>query len=133
MSKNETPMTRWFWREVLKRGTLIEEYVAVEEAADGSNAPRYMDGLVILDGPFEISNDVRRDIADKDVVVIQSKNKRLGMYLMGQTLFSRDLILAKGAKSVRSVAVCRKDDKVMRPLLLAHDSIEVHFCPPEVK
>ena len=133
MSKIETPMTRWFWREVLKRGTLIEEYVAVEEAADGSNAPRYMDGLVILDGPFEISNDVRRDIAEKDVVVIQSKNKRLGMYLMGQTLFSRDLILAKGAKSVRSVAVCRKDDKVMRPLLLAHDNIEVHFCPPEVK
>ena len=133
MSKNETPMTRWFWREVLKRGTLIEEYVAVEEAADGSNAPRYMDGLVILDGPFEISNDVLRDIAEKDVVVIQSKNKRLGMYLMGQTLFSRDLILAKGAKSVRSVAVCRKDDKVMRPLLLAHKNIEVHFCPPEVK
>jgi len=133
MSENETPMTRWFWREVLKRGTLIEEYVAVEEAADGSNAPRYMDGLVILDGPFEISNDVRRDIAEKDVVVIQSKNKRLGMYLMGQTLFSRDLILAKGAKSVRSVAVCRKDDKVMRPLLLSHKNIEVHFCPPEVK
>jgi hypothetical protein len=133
MSLNETPMTRWFWQEVLKRGTLIEEYVAVEEAADGSNAPRYMDGLVILDGPFEISNDVRRDIADKDVVVIQSKNKRLGMYLMGQALFSIDLILAKGAKSVRSVAVCRKDDKVMRPLLLAHKNIEVHFCPPEVK
>ncbi len=133
MSKDETPMTRWFWREVLKRGTLIEEYVAVEEAADGSNAPRYMDGLVILDAPFEISNDVHREIADKDVVVIQSKNKRLGMYLMGQTLFSRDLILAKGAKSVRSVAVCRKDDKVMRPLLLAHKNIEVHFCPPEVK
>ena len=133
MSKNETPMTRWFWREMLKRGTLIEEYVAVEEAADGSNAPRYLDGLVILDGPFEISNDVRRDIAEKDVVVIQSKNKRLGMYLMGQTLFSRDLILSKGAKSVRSVAVCRKDDKVMRPLLLAHKNIEVHLCPPEVK
>jgi len=133
MSKNETPMTRWFWREVLKRGTLIEEYVAVEEAADGSNAPRYMDGLVILDGPFEISNDVRRDIAEKDVVVIQSKNKRLGMYLMGQTLFSRDLILAKGAKSVRSVAVCRKDDKVMRPMLEAHPGLEVSFCPEEVK
>ncbi len=133
MSKDETPMMRWFWREVLKRGTLIEEYVAVEEAADGSNAPRYMDGLVILDAPFEISNDVHREIADKDVVVIQSKNKRLGMYLMGQTLFSRDLILAKGAKSVRSVAVCRKDDKVMRPLLLAHKNTEVHFCPPEVK
>jgi hypothetical protein len=133
VSLNETPITRWYWREILKKGTLIEEYVAVERAEDDSNAPRFMDGLVILDGPFEISNDVKRDICGKDVVVIQSKNKRLGMHLMGQTLFSRELILAKGAKSVRSVAVCRKDDKVMRMLLLAHNDIEVVLCPPEVK
>ena len=133
MSLNETPMTRWYWREILKKGTLIEEYVAVKRAEDDSNAPRFMDGLVILDGPFEISNDVHRDITDKDVVVIQSKNKRLGMYLMGQALFSRQLILTKGAKIVRSVAVCRKDDKVMRPLLVAHPGIEVAFCPAEIK
>ncbi len=126
-------MTRWYWREVLKKGTLIEEYVAVERPDDDSNAPRFMDGLVILDGPFEISDEVRRDIAGKDVVVIQSKNKRLGMYLMGQALFSRQLILAKGAKSVRSVAVCRKDDKVMRPMLEAHPGIEAVFCPAEIK
>jgi hypothetical protein len=133
MSLNETPMTKWYWREVLKMGTLIEEYLAVEGSEDDSNSPRFLDGLVILYSPFEISADVRRDITGKDVVVIQSKNKRLGMYLMGQALFSRDLILAKGAKSVRSVAVCRKDDKVMRPLLLAHPGIEVVLCPPEVK
>jgi hypothetical protein len=108
MSKNETPMTEWYWREVLKKGTLIEEYVAVERPDDDSNAPRFMDGLVILDGPFEISDDVRRDIAGKDVVVIQSK-------------------------SVRSVAVCRKDDKVMRPMLEAHPGIEVVFCPAEIR
>ena len=92
-----------------------------------------MDGLVIMDGPFKISDDVTRDIAGKDVVVIQSKNKRLGMYLMGQALFSRELILKKKPKSVRSVAVCRKDDKVMRELLVAHPGIEVAFCPAEVK
>jgi len=133
MSLNETPMTRWYWREILKRGTLIEEYVAVERGEDDANAPRFMDGLVILDGPFEVSDDVRRDIHGKDVVVIQSKNKRLGMYLMGQALFSRELLLKKGAMSVRSVAVCRKDDKVLRPLLLAHPGIEVVICPAEVK
>ena len=133
MSLNETPMTRWYWREILKRGTLIEEYVAVERGENDSNAPRFMDGLVILDGPFEISGDVRRDVQGKDVVVIQSKNKRLGMYLMGQALFSRELLLKKGARSVRSVAVCRKDDKVLRPLLLAHPGIEVVICPAEVK
>lgn len=133
MSLNETPMTRWYWREILKRGTLIEEYVAVERAEDDSNAPRFMDGLVVLDGPFEISDDVGMDITGKDVVVIQSKNKRLGMYLMGQAIFSRELILKKGAKSVRSVAVYRKEDKVMRQLLLAYPGIEVKICPPEVK
>jgi len=133
MSKHETPMTHWYWQHVLKQGTLIEEYVAVERADDDSNAPRFMDGLVILDGPFEISDDIRYDVSGKDVVVIQSKNKRLGMYLMGQVVFSRELILAKGAKSVLSVAVCRIDDKVMRPLLLAHKGIEIHICPPEVK
>lgn len=133
MSLNETPMTRWYWREVLKQGTLIEEYVAVDRAEDDSNAPRFMDGLVILDGPFEISDDVRRDVQGKDVVVIQSKNKRLGMYLMGQALFSRELLLKKGVKSVRSIAVCREDDKVMRPLLLAHPGIEVVICPAEVR
>ncbi len=133
MSLNETPMTRWYWREVLKKGTLIEEYVAIDRAEDDSNAPRFMDGLVILDGPFETSDDVRRDIIGMDVVVIQSKNKRLGMYLMGQALFSRQLILAKGAKSVLSVAVCRKDDKVMRPMLEAHPGIKVVFCPAEIR
>ena len=133
MSKHETPMTEWYWREVLKKGTLIKEYVAVERTKDGSNASRYLDGLVMLDDPFEISDDVKRDITGRDVVIIQSKNKQLGMYLMGQALFSRELILKKKPKSVRSVAVCRKDDKVMRELLEAHHGMEVRVCPAEVK
>ena len=133
MSKHETPMTEWYWREVLKQGTLIKEYVAVERGEDDSNAPRFMDGLVVMDGPFKISDEIRMEITGKDVVVIQSKNKRLGMYLMGQVVFSRELLLKKGAKSVRSIAVCRKDDKVMRELLEAHPDIKVAFCPAEVK
>ena len=133
MSKHETPMTEWYWREVLKQGTLIKEYVAVERGEDDSNAPRFMDGLVVMDGPIKISDEIRMEITGKDVVVIQSKNKRLGMYLMGQVVFSRELLLKKGAKSVRSVAVCRKDDKVMRELLEAYPDIEVAFCPAEVK
>lgn len=133
MSKHETPMTEWFWREVLKQGTLIKEYVAVVRGEDDSNAPRFMDGLVVMDGPFKISDEIRMEITGKDVVVIQSKNKRLGMYLMGQVVFSRELLLKKGAKSVRSIAVCRKDDKVMRELLEAHPDIKVAFCPAEVK
>ena len=133
MSKHETPMTRWYWQHVLKQGTLIEEYVAVDKAGDDSSARRLMDGLVIMSGPFEISDDVHQNITDKDVVIIQSKNKRLGMSLMGQTLFSRGLILKKKPKSVRSVALCREDDKEMHALLLAHPGMEVYICPAEVK
>ena len=133
MSKHETPMTRWYWQHVLKQGTLIEEYVAVDKAGDDSNARRLMDGLVIMSGPFEISDDVHQNITDKDVVIIQSKNKRLGMSLMGQTLFSRGLILKKKPKSVRSVALCREDDKEMHALLLAHPGMEVYIGPAEVK
>ncbi len=133
MSKHETPMTEWYWREVLKKGTLIKEYVAVEKTKDGSTARRLLDGLVILDGSFKISKDANHDIEGKDVVVIQSKNKRLGMYLMGQAFFSRELLLKKGAKIVRSVAVCRKDDKAMHELLVAHHGMDVCVCPAEVK
>ena len=133
MSKHETPMTEWYWREVLKKGTLIKEYVAVEKAKDGATARRLMDGLVILDGPFIISKDTNHDIEGKHVVVIQSKNKRLGMNLMGQAFFSRELIQKKNPKSVRSVAVCREEDKVMRELLAPYPDIEVVFCPAEIR
>ena len=65
------------------------------------------------------------DLTGRDVIVIQAKAKRLGMYLMGQCLFSRDLVLQLGAKSVRSVAVCAADDLTLRPLLEKHAGCEV--------
>ena len=120
MSKHETPMTEWYWREVLKKGTLIKEYVAIERAEDGSNGSRFMDGLVIMDGPFKISDDVTRDIAGKDVVVIQSKNRRLGMGLIGQVIVSRDLVERLGADVIKSVGVCTEIDTVMHKMLRKH-------------
>ena len=133
MSKHENPMTEWYWREVLKRGTLIKEYVAVDKTKDGSTARRLMDGLVILDGPFKISKESNHDIEGEHVVVIQSKNKRLGMYLMGQAFFSRKLILKKKPKSARSVAVCREDDKTMRDLMEQCPGLEVALCPARIR
>ena len=70
MSLHESPMTPWSWREGLKQGSLIEELLAVERAKDDSNAPCFMDGLAILDGPFGLSNNFRMDITGKDLVVI---------------------------------------------------------------
>ncbi len=86
---------------------------------------RHLDGLIVLGEPKSISSSKNFDIRGKDVIVIQTKAKRLGMYLMGQCLFSRDLVLKHGVKSVRSVALCTEDDVILRPLLEAHEGCEV--------
>ena len=38
------------------------------------------------------------------------------MYLIGQALFSRELMRAFQPRTVMSVAVCQRDDAVLRPL-----------------
>ena len=44
---------------------------------------------------------------------------------MGQCIFSRDLVVQLGINSVRSVALCTKDDAVLSPLLEPHEGCEV--------
>jgi len=121
MSKKETPITRWYWNQV--GGLLIEEFLAVRRTR--ARGDRKLDGLIVLGEPKSISGPIEFDLTDRDVVVVQTKAERLGMYLMGQTLFSRDLALSLGAKSVRSVALCIRDDEVLRPLLERHEGCEV--------
>jgi hypothetical protein len=121
MSKHETPMTRWYWDKI--GGLLIEEFPVV--ASNPGRGKRHIDGLIILGEPKSVSASKNFDITGKDVIVIQAKAKRLGMNLMGQCLFSRDLVLQLGANTVRSVALCTKDDSVLRPLLEAHAGCEV--------
>jgi hypothetical protein len=121
MSKHETPLTRWYWEKV--GGLLIEEFPAVK--ASPNQAQRLLDGLIVLGEPTARTSAREFDLTDRDVIVIQAKAKRLGMYLMGQCLFSRDLVLQLGAKSVRSVAVCTEDDQTLRPLLERHEGCEV--------
>ena len=128
MSKNETPITRWYWQTV--GGLLIEEFTRVKPSP--TNAPRYLDGLIVLGEPTAISTTRSVDISGRDVIAIQTKAKRLGMLLMGQCLFSRDLVRAMGARSVRSIALCTEDDAVLRPLLEAHEGCEVVIADPLV-
>jgi hypothetical protein len=54
------------------------------------------------------------------------------MYLMGQAFFSRELIQKKKPQSVRSVAVCREDDKTMRELLEQYPGLEIALCPARI-
>lgn len=121
MSKKETPLTRWYWNQV--GGLLIEEFLAVKQSP--ARGYRRLDGLIVLGEANSVSGPIEFDLTDRDVVVVQTKAERLGMYLMGQTLFSRDLVMSLGAKSVRSVALCLRDDEVLRPLLEKHEGCEV--------
>jgi hypothetical protein len=112
MSKKETPMTRQYWQTI--GGTLIEEFPAVR--AGPENGPRLLDGVIIPGGPFEIRMADSVELAGKDIVVVQAKASRLGMYLLGQAVFSRRLMEPFKPASIRSVALCAKGDSVLEPL-----------------
>ncbi len=129
MSLNETPMTIWYWEQV--GGTLIEEFPVV--SAGKAQGRRAIDGLIIVGGRKErMKLGSKVDIEGKDILVVQAKNARLGMYLMGQTLFSAELVRSLKPRSVKSIALCRETDKVLQPLLEAHDGCKVVVCPATV-
>ena len=125
MSKHETPMTRRYWQEV--GGTLIEEFVAVEGTAMCGR--RVLDGVIIKDGTFQVAHQTEVSLKGKDIIVVQTKASRLGMYLMGQAFFSAQLLQRFQPRSVVSVALCSEDDAVLRPLFEQYPNMHVVVCP----
>jgi hypothetical protein len=128
MSKNETPMTRWYWKQV--GGTLIEEFIAVHGGAN--RGIRVLDAIILPSEEFRIAKQYEVSIEGKDVVVVQTKCRQLGMGLLGQALFSAQLVQAFHPRSVLTVALCSKDDAVLRPLFEQYPGMKVVVCPPEV-
>ena len=111
MSKNETPLIRKYWRQI--GGTLIEEFLVVRRSEH--NGQRLIDAVII---------------PDEDIICVQAKTGTLGMYLMGQALFSPELLQRFKPKKVTSVALCTKDDNVLRPLLERYN-IQVVIITPD--
>ena len=128
MSKHETPITRWYWQQV--GGTLVEEFPAVNRTPTCER--RAIDAIIILNRETCIAHwseiDLN-DIKDQDIIVVQTKAERLGMYLMGQTFFSAKLMERFNPRSVTSVALVKQDDSVLRPLLEAFPNMKVVVCP----
>lgn len=112
MSKHETPLTRRFWQEV--GGTLVEEFLAVPKSE--TNGSRLIDGVIIPDASPGIKSKKEVDLEGKDIIVVQTKAKRLGMYLLGQAVFSSLLLERYKPASVKSVVICTKSDSVLEPL-----------------
>lgn len=112
MSRHETWRTRKYWKKI--GGLLIEEFVAVQKGLD--NGARLIDGVIVLGEQTKIHYSNFYDIEGKDIICIQTKRGRVGMYLMGQAFFSVELLRLFKPKSIRSVLICGKDDVILRPI-----------------
>lgn len=117
MSKYETWRTRKYWEQT--GGLLIEEFLAVSSGKNHNN--RRIDGLIVLGEKTGIHDSNIYDIKDKDVIVIQTKSGRMGMYLLGQAYFSKFLVENHQPRSIKSVAICGKSDTIMEELASKHD------------
>ena len=115
MSKHETPMILEYWERI--GGALIEEFQLVK--GDAESGPRRADAVIVLGEERKRLPKGQRavNIEGKDVIVIQAKAQRLGMYVMGQGVFSLRLIERFKPKSAQSVILCIDGDATLMPLL----------------
>lgn len=81
-----------------------------------ANEKRLLDGVIIFRKPYMKPKLMKGE----RVVVVQSKNRRPGMGLIGQVIASRDLVERLGAKVMRSVGVCTEMDTVRHEMLRKH-------------
>lgn len=122
MSKHETWRTRKYWQTV--DGFLIEEFRAIKANRKKGIGQRLIDGVIVLGEEKGFQNGGNYEIDGKDIIVIQTKKDRLGMYLMGQAYFSREIMKRFQPRSIRTVAICGKGDLEME-LLCEEAGIEV--------
>jgi hypothetical protein len=127
MSKHETPMIRCYWQQV--GGTLVEEFPAIRRTS--TCARRLLDAVILPNHETRIAHWREVSLEGEDIIVVQAKAGRLGMYLMGQTFFSAELVKHFRPASVRSVALCASDDSALRPLLERYPGMEVVVIPKE--
>lgn len=121
-------MIRWYWEQV--GGLLCEEFRAVPRTS--ATGQRLLDAVILPNGPKCRVHWRDLSLRDQVVIVVQAKAKRLGMYLMGQTLFSVELIKRFEPRLVHSVALCKTDDSVLRPMLESYPNMKVIVVPEKV-
>ena len=126
MSKYDDPLIFEYWEK--EGGTLCKGFRIVHEGE--THGPRTLDAIILPDGPKKMVPGRDISLRDQDVIVVQAKpggDKRgkkykpycLGMYLMGQTFFSAELVKLHRPRSIRSVALCKKNDSILGPLLVS--------------
>ena len=124
MSKLETPMIERYWKRT--GGTLICEFQLVPRGQ--GHGRRLVDAVILPDLPLARAHWRNVSLGGLDVILVQAKAHRLGMYLMGQAIFSAELLKRGFAPGkVRSVILCSKDDLVLREYLKPYPEVEVEI------
>ncbi len=124
MSKHETWRTIEYWEK--EDGLLIEEFVITTKSSD--RGLRVIDGLIIMGEKKERRKSIIFNIKGRDIICIQTKKGRLGMSVMGQAFFSRELLKKNKPNSIRTVIICGKDDLLLREICLKYE-LEVVIIP----
>jgi hypothetical protein len=83
MSSLETPMIERYWNRV--GGTLICEFQLVPRAP--GQGRRLIDAVILPDLPLARAHWRDVNLEGRNVIAVQAKAHRLGMYLMGQAVF----------------------------------------------
>lgn len=91
-----------------------------------------IDGVIIIGGEHRIVTAPDIDLADKDIIVVQAKDRRLGMTLMGQAFFSAQLMMKFKPRTIQSVALCREYDTVLGPMFESYPNMKVVICPNDI-
>ncbi len=130
MSKYEDPMICWYWDRV--GGTLCKEFTAVRKG--GNCERRSLDAIILPKKPK--GTQYEPTLQDQHVIVVQAKANRLGMPLMGQTLFSGMLVKQNfNPGPLMSVALCKEKNPELHRLLkrvakrIGIDDIRVEVVP----
>lgn len=111
-----------YWEKI--GGTLIPEFQAVPRS--NGVGRRLLDAVILPALPRQVAHWRDVSLAGQRVVVVQAKASRLGMYLMGQAIFSAQLVRTRFAPaSVRSVILCSKGDNVLQAYLASYPEVEV--------
>jgi hypothetical protein len=121
----QSPMTEWYWQQV--SGTLIPEFRAVKPSETCGH--RDLDGVIIKGGESRKARQDEVEIEGRDIIVVQTEAKRLGMCLAGQAHFSLDLMLRHNPRSVESIALVSENDSVIGPLFERRPGCSVVVCP----
>ena len=146
---HETKLLICYWKEKWKGkgGSLIQEFCAVGETKNNGRGRRSLDGVIVLDKkgcrwPLDQRRQeggralaAQRDAEyinkdEHDIIIVQVKASRLGMYLLGQALFSRELMWGCGYEVKKTVALCTQNDAVLGPIAKKY-GITVEVLRPE--